>query len=54
VRVRPFYRVSDYFAVFAPAFLAIAAFENFCKRFDLSYFASGFVISGHKPRGDCG
>lgn len=52
VRVQPFYRVSEYFAVFVPAFLAIATFENICKRFGWSYFASGFVISGRKPIGD--
>jgi SAM-dependent methyltransferase len=52
VRVRPFYRVSEYFAIFVPAFLAVAAFENIGKRFGWSYFASGFVISGRKPTGD--
>jgi len=52
VRARPFYRVSEYFAVFVPAFVAVATFENFCNRFGLSYFASGFVISGRKPIGD--
>ncbi len=49
VRVRAFHRVSEYFAVFLPAFVAIAAFENLGRRFGWSYFASGFVISGRKP-----
>jgi len=49
VRVRVFYRVSEYFAVLVPAFVAIAAFENLCRRFGWSYFASGFVISARKP-----
>jgi SAM-dependent methyltransferase len=51
VQVRTFYRANDYFAFFFPAFVAVTAFENICKAFDWSYFASGFVISGHKPAG---
>jgi hypothetical protein len=49
VRVRIFYRANDYFAFFLPAFIAVTAFENVCKRLGWSYFASGFVISGRKP-----
>ncbi len=45
-----YYRANDYFAFFFPAFVAITAFENLCRRFDWSYFASGFVISGRKPK----
>ena len=52
VRVSTFYRANDYFAFFFPAFIAVTAFENICKAFDWSYFASGFVISGRKPTGD--
>jgi SAM-dependent methyltransferase len=48
VRVRIFYRANDYFAFFFPAFIAVTAFENWCKMFGWSYFASGFVISGRK------
>jgi hypothetical protein len=48
VRVRVFYRANDYFAFFFPAFIAVTAFENLCKWFGWSYFASGFVISGTK------
>jgi len=51
IRVRSFYRANDYFAFFVPAFIAITAFENLCKAFRWSYFASGFVISGRKPAG---
>jgi len=51
VRVRAFYRVSEYFAIFLPAFVAVAAFENLCKRLGWSDFASGFVISGRRPAG---
>jgi SAM-dependent methyltransferase len=50
VRVTTYYRANDYFAFFFPAFIAITAFENLCKALDWSYFASGFVISGRKPK----
>ena len=51
VHVRIFYRANDYFAFFLPAFVAVTAFENVCKSFGWTYFASGFVISGRKPTG---
>ena len=51
VRVSTFYRANDYFAFFFPAFIAVTGFENICKAFDWTYFASGFVISGRKPKG---
>lgn len=54
VRVRTFYRAHDYFAFLLPAFIAVTAFENICKAFGWTYFASGFVISGRKPTGDSG
>ena len=50
VRVKSFYRANDYFAFFFPAFVAVTAFENICQAFAWSYFASGFVISGRKPK----
>jgi len=52
VALRTFYRANDYFAFFVPAFIAITAFENLCRSFGWSYFASGFVISGRKPAAD--
>lgn len=48
VKVQPFYRATDYFAFFIPAFLVVAAFENFCRWLRLSTFSSGFVISARK------
>jgi len=54
VQVRNFYRANDYFAFFFPAFVAATAFENICKAFGWTYFASGFVISGRKPAGERG
>jgi hypothetical protein len=52
VHARAFYRANDYFAFFFPAFIAVTAFENICKRFGWSYFASGFVISARRPTSD--
>jgi hypothetical protein len=46
----PYYRAHDYFAFFLPAYVAVVCFENLCKRFGWSTFASGFVISARKPR----
>lgn len=43
-----FYRASDYFAFFIPFFLLVSTFENFCKHFGFTLFASGFVISATK------
>ncbi len=52
VQVRIFYRANDYFAFFLPAFVVVTAFENICRAFGWTYFASGFVISGRKPTGE--
>ena len=46
----PYYRAHDYFAFFLPAYVAVIGFENLCRRFAWSRFASGFVISARKPR----
>jgi hypothetical protein len=48
VKVQPFYRATDYFAFFVPAFLVVAAFENLCRGLRLSTFSSGFVIRAKK------
>jgi hypothetical protein len=49
IDVIAFYRASDYFAFFLPAYLIVALFENLCSFFGWSFFASGFVISARKP-----
>ena len=49
IDVQPYYRANDYFAFFTPMFIFVTLFENLCKRFDLSFFASGFVITARKP-----
>ena len=52
VQLTIYYRANDYFAFFFPAFVAVTAFENICTRFNWTYFASGFVITGRKPKDD--
>ncbi|MER9926257.1 class I SAM-dependent methyltransferase [Mesorhizobium sp. M0048] len=49
VDVRSFYRASDYFAFFLPAYLTVALFENLCAMLDWRIFCSGFVISARRP-----
>lgn len=49
IDVQAFYRANDYFAFFTPLFVLVTVFENLCDRFDWRMFASGFVISAHKP-----
>jgi SAM-dependent methyltransferase len=49
IDVMAFYRASDYFAFFLPAYLVVALFENLCFVLGWSLFASGFVISARKP-----
>ncbi len=50
VDVRSFYRASDYFAFFLPAYLCVAFFENLCAILNWRFFCSDFVISASKPR----
>lgn len=52
INTRAYYRGNDYFAFFLPLFIIVTAFENLCKWLKWDYFASGFVISAHKPRED--
>jgi hypothetical protein len=49
VDIKAFYRASDYFAFFVPAYVVVALFENACALLDLRAFASGFVISARRP-----
>lgn len=48
VQVKPFYRASDYFAFFVPAYVLIALAENVAALLHARVFASGFVISAAK------
>jgi SAM-dependent methyltransferase len=54
VDVKPYYRGTDYFAFFIPAFILVGAFENLCKRFGWDFFASGFVLSARRPGEELG
>jgi SAM-dependent methyltransferase len=49
IDVRAFYRASDYFAFFLPAYLLVACFENLCAATGFRFFCSGFIISARKP-----
>ncbi|TIL51517.1 methyltransferase domain-containing protein [Mesorhizobium sp.] len=49
VDAKPFYRASDYFAFFLPAYVSVALFENLCAALNWRIFCSGFVISATKP-----
>lgn len=49
IDVRSFYRASDYFAFFLPAYISVALFENMCAALDWRFFCSGFVISARRP-----
>ena len=48
IDIKPYYDATDYFAFFTPLFLMVATFENFCNRFGLDIFASGFIVSAKK------
>jgi SAM-dependent methyltransferase len=49
IDIKAFYRASDYFAFFLPAYLMVALFENLCSALNMSFFASGFVLSARRP-----
>jgi hypothetical protein len=49
INVMAFYRATDYFAFFLPAFLGVALLENICESIGIETCASGFVISCSKP-----
>ena len=48
VEVIPYYRATDYFAFFIPAYLFVAIFENLFEYFGVSLFASGFIIKAER------
>ena len=43
VEIVPYYRATDYFRFFIPAYLFVAVFENCFEYLGLSQFASGFI-----------
>ena len=48
IEVKSFYRASDYFAFFLPAYLLVVIFENICSTLRLELLCSGFIISARK------
>jgi hypothetical protein len=48
VEVIPYYKATDYFAFFLPAYLVVAVFENLFEYFGASSFSSGFIIHAVK------
>ena len=48
VKVTCYYKATDYFAFFIPAYLFVAICENLFEYFGASYFSSGFIITAKK------
>ncbi len=48
VEVIPFYKATDYFAFFFPAFIFVSIFENLFELFNLKVFASCFILKAKK------
>lgn len=48
VNVTAYYKATDYFSFFVPAYLLVAFFENIFKFFGVSVLASGFIIAAEK------
>ena len=48
IDIRPYYFATDYFSFFVPLFLLVALFENVCRKFKLSYFASAMLVTAEK------
>ena len=46
--IKPYYRATDYFSFFIPAFVLVALFENLFKYFGLKMFASGMILFAKK------
>ena len=48
IKCIPYYRANDYFDFFLPLFILVTILENIAKKLNLSFFASGFIISANK------
>jgi hypothetical protein len=53
VDVKPYYRATDYFAFFLPAYVIVAIWENIIERIGATELCSGFIIIGRKPETQC-
>ena len=48
VTVTSFYRANDYFAFFAPAYVAVSMLENLARLLRVRMFCSGFIVSAER------
>ena len=48
VEIIPYFRATDYFAFFFPAFIVVSVFENIFEFFNLKIFANAFIIKANK------
>jgi len=48
IKIKTYFRATDYFSFFVPIFIIIAIFENLFKYFDLKLFASGMILIAKK------
>ncbi len=48
IEIIPYYRATDYFAFFVPAFILVAVLENLISYFGLRTFASGMILVARK------
>ena len=48
IKITCYYRATDYFSFFIPAFIVVALWENICSKFCLETMAAGFIIEARK------
>ena len=48
IKITCYYRATDYFSFFVPAFILVALWENICAKFCLETMAAGFIIEARK------
>ena len=48
IKITCYYRATDYFSFFVPAFILVALCENICAKFCLETMAAGFIIEARK------
>ena len=48
VEIKCYFQASDYFAFFVPVYILIATLENLAEFFNISFFASGFIVRARK------
>ena len=48
IKIKTYFRATDYFAFFVPIFIIVATIENFFKYFGLNTFSSGMIFIAKK------